>query len=83
MISMLSMPLPRNHWIYEARPDERDEVRGCRVDVPHPVLDASYRQHVEVAARYAVRGATFCGKEMDFDPDALVRNVIVALCGAR
>jgi len=36
---------------------------------------------VVAAIRYAVRGATMCGREQDFDPDALVQNAVYALCG--
>jgi hypothetical protein len=39
------------------------------------------RESVVAAVRYAVRGATMRGKEMDFDPDALVQNAVYALCG--
>lgn len=51
------------------------------VELPTPVLTHVDRDRVVAAIRYAVRGATMCGKETDFDPDALVQNAVYALCG--
>ena len=76
----VSLPLPADHWLYAPREgwdSERDEFAEC----PRPVLTNAQREAVRAAARYAVRGATMCGKEMDFDPDALVLNMMYALCG--
>lgn len=79
--SVASLSLPKDHWLYAPQCSEWDEVRNTSADTPHPVLCISMRDAVIAAARYAVRGATMCGKEMDFDPDALVKNVVYALCG--
>lgn len=38
---------------------------------------------IRVAGRYAVRSATMNGSEMDFDPDALVQNLVVGFLGYR
>lgn len=78
--AIASFPLPANHWLYaprEYRDGEEDPI-----ELPSPIL--SHQAHgdvVRAAIRYAVRGATMCGKEPDFDPDALVQNAIYALCG--
>ncbi|MBB5409308.1 hypothetical protein HDG34_003249 [Paraburkholderia sp. HC6.4b] len=79
--AIVSLPLPKDHWLYAPhtysanRPGhEPDELR-------EPVLGPQYRDAVVAAARYAVRAATMCGQEPDFDPDALVRNTVCALCG--
>lgn len=75
-----SLPLPKDHWLYVPRGEwdnERDEYEEC----PRPILTNAQRKAVIEAARYAIRGATMCGKEMDFDPDALVQNLCYALCG--
>lgn len=75
-----SFQLPRDHWLYVPRSawdSERDEYAEC----PRPILTNAQRGAVIAAARYAIRGATMCGREMDFDPDALVLNVAYALCG--
>ena len=76
---MMSFPLPYDHWMYR----DREYLPGADepVDLPKPILTHALREHVEAAVRYAVRGATNCGKELDFDPDALVLNAVYALCG--
>ena len=75
----MSFPLPKNHWIYKEREYEPGELEPT--DLPAPILTHAPRQQVVAAIRYAVRGATNCGKEKDFDPDALVQNAVYALCG--
>ena len=75
-----SFPLPVDHWLYAPRGEwdnERDEYAEC----PKPILTNEQRKEVIAAIRYAIRGATNCGKEMDFDPDALALNAAYALCG--
>ncbi len=75
-----SWPLPSDHWLYAPR-SEWDSTRDEYVECPHPILTHAQRESVTAAIRYAVRGATMCGKEADFDPDALVQNAVYALCG--
>jgi hypothetical protein len=36
---------------------------------------------IRAAGKYAVRCATMNGKEMDFDPDALLQNLVVGFLG--
>ena len=36
---------------------------------------------IRLAGKYAVRCATMNGKEMDFDPDALLQNLVVGFLG--
>lgn len=75
-----SFPLPKDHWLYAER-GAWDSNRDDFAETPHPILTNAHRQAVTAAGRYAVRGATMCGKEQDFDPDALVLNLCYALCG--
>ena len=77
-----SLPLPKDHWLYAPQCTEWDSVRGTGADTPLPILDNSQRESVKIAAKYALRGATMNGQEMDFDPDALVLNMAYALCGS-
>ncbi|WP_141755419.1 hypothetical protein [Burkholderia plantarii] len=77
-----SLPLPADHWLYAPRGEWNDE-RDTYAETPHPILTHAQRDQVVAAVRYAVRGATMCGKESDFDPDALVQNAVYALCGPR
>lgn len=81
--AVISFPLPANHWIYAPHPEGWDRERDTFIDTPHPILDDSYIPALTEALRYAIRGATLCGKVKDPDPDALVQNAIYALCGPR
>jgi hypothetical protein len=40
-----------------------------------------FAEQVRLAGKYAVRCATMNGKEMDFDPDALLQNLVVGFLG--
>lgn len=75
----MSFPLPKDHWIYKEREYEDGAIEPN--DLPAPILTHSFRRQVIAAIRYAVRSATNCGKEDNFDPDALVQNAVYALCG--
>jgi hypothetical protein len=78
--SVGSLPLPKDHWIYApATYSEPDQIEPD--DKPIPILTHAQRDAVVAAVRYAVRGATMRGQCEDFDPDALVSNAVVALCG--
>ena len=76
---VMSFPLPKDHWLYAEH--EYEEGAEEPKDLPKPILTHAVRNTVVAAIRYAVRGATNCGKESDFDPDALVQNAVYALCG--
>lgn len=71
-----SMPLPKYHWLYE---ECGEPPMPWRIGVGVQ-RDAKAKQIAE-AVRYAVRASTRSGKESDFDPDAMVQNVIVGLLG--
>lgn len=78
---VFSLPLPEDHWIYAQTPD------GFTPPPPMPLrmgTGAARQEMVEkirAAARYAVQAATMRGREMDFDPDALVQNMVIGLLG--
>jgi hypothetical protein len=77
----VSMSLPADHWLTAPRVDGWDSERDCMPDLPRPILTHELRAQVIAAVRYAVRAATRQGQDADFDPDALVQNAVVALCG--
>lgn len=77
----MSMPLPKDHWLYAPHCEAWDSARDCNADTPLPILSPDQRAAVLAAMRWAIRGATMNGKEMDFDPDALALNAAYALCG--
>jgi len=71
-----SFPLPKDHWIYQPAGEPPAPWRlgeGERRDIA--------AMQIEEACKYAVRGATMSGKEMDFDPDAMVQNMKVGMLG--
>jgi len=76
-----SLPLPEDHWLYAPRCDKWDDNRDCVADCPPPILTHELRSYVVAAARYAIRAATAQGTTTDFDPDSLVQNTVIALCG--
>ena len=76
--AMMSMPLPKDHWLY---------AKGFNVP-PMPFRRGTddperseWNLKIAAAARYAVRCATMNGADMDFDPDALVQNMVVGMVG--
>lgn len=84
----VSLPLPENHWIY-GKDDPVHPEHGFRLHPP-PMpyrrgTDDPRREewaaNIRKATKYAVRAATMDGKEMDFDPDALVQNMVVGMLG--
>ena len=77
----ISLPLPKDHWIFKSSCHEWDSIRDTTADTPYPILTHQLEKYIVTAARYAIRSATLNGKEMDFDPDALIQNFVYALCG--
>jgi len=79
-----SFPLPEDHWIYRADGFDEGEFEyppmELRIGTSNP-----NRKHMErmitKAGRYAVRAATENGNITDFDPDALVRNLVIGFLG--
>jgi len=71
------LPLPKDHWIYERA---EEPPAPFRMGVGDPLRRCLETRIVE-AAKYAVQGATMNGEVMDFDPDALIQNLVVGLFG--
>lgn len=76
-----SFPLPKDHWIFETTSD------GFTGPPPMPLRSWSGSSRDEMvtaiwaAAKYAIRASTRCGRENDFDPDAMAMNMVVGLLG--
>lgn len=84
----MSYPLPENHWIYGDSSVEKQGEGWSYEPPPMPMRmgadDPRRREMAEAltkAAKYAVRAATMKGKNEDFDPDALIQNLIVGMLG--
>jgi len=78
--AIMSMPLPANHWLM-ANPDTFNvPPMPFRMGWNHPDRPR-FEQALRDAGRYAVRCATMNGTEMDFDPDALIQNLVTGFLG--
>lgn len=51
------------------------------IDPPIRMSKEDFANKIANVARYAIRSATMNGKEMDFDPDAMVQNFQVGMLG--
>lgn len=79
---MMTFPLPADHWLYREREYATPESTET-VDLPPPFVPRTVenKELVRLAARWAIRASTNCGKENDFDPDAMVQNFVYATLG--
>ena len=81
-----AFPLPKAHWIYAEGPDEPPAPwrvgtePAVRLFLPELTRD-ELAADIRAAARYAIRASTMNGKDMDFDPDAMVQNMVVGFLG--
>jgi hypothetical protein len=73
-----SWPLPKDHWLYAEGHDE--PPMGLKMGEDDP-RRKELVELVRAATQYAVRASTMNGKERDFDPDAMVQNMVVGLLG--
>lgn len=77
-VSTMSFPLKRDHWIYQQ--GQYDPPAGMRTFTDDPMREGM-EEAIRAGAEWAIRGTTMSGKDMDFDPDAMVQNLIVGLLG--
>lgn len=75
--SVMSTPLPHTHWIYG---DTGVPPMPFRMGGDDPRRQ-EFADRIREAAKYAVKGATMNGRETDFDPDALLQNLIIGMLG--
>lgn len=78
--AVMSLPLPADHWLTRDPEGFNVPPMPLRCGTEHPHHEAMAAA-VTAAARYAVRCATMNGKHDDFDPDALVSNMVTGLLG--
>ena len=78
--SVAPMPLRMGagHFVLIRTYEER-EAKHSRLF--HYLSRSALEKMIAQAARFAIRGATMKGAENDFDPDALVQNMIVGMLG--
>lgn len=75
---VLSFDLPKDHWIYTEGFNVPPMGMRCGVADDRRIY---LENKIRAAAQYAVRCATMNGKEDDFDPDALVQQMVIGLLG--
>ena len=73
-----SLPLPEDHWIYEETGEPPMPFRMGTVDL---AARNELTTKIVAVGKYAIKGATMNGKEIDFDPDALLQNLVVGMLG--
>jgi hypothetical protein len=77
-----SFPLQPDHWLYQT---DKDGFTGpppmpFRMGTKNPRYQ-EFNEKVRAAAKYAIKASTRNGKDEDFDPDAMVQNMLVGLLG--
>lgn len=79
-------PLPKDHWLTKGgydRPPMPFRIgvsEGRAADHMGP-RRGELAEMVRAAGRYAIRASTLNGKSMDFDPDAMLQNLVVGMLG--
>jgi hypothetical protein len=73
----MSMPLPKDHWL--TKPGLEPPP------MPFRMREGPTRQEwvekISAAGKYAVRASTMNGTDNDFDPDAMLQNLVVGMIG--
>jgi hypothetical protein len=77
----MSFPLPVDHWIYTTDDYGYTGPPPMTFRMRAGVDRKEMENKIRIAAQYAVKASTQCGKDNDFDPDALVQNMIVGMLG--
>jgi hypothetical protein len=87
-----SFSLPKDHWLYKEGHDdppmpirmgkgERITITWSDGRVAPPRTRAEFAEMVRAVGRYAVRASTMNGKIDDWDPDAVLQNLVVGMLG--
>lgn len=72
-----SFPLPKTHWIYQETGEPPMPFRMGTANSNRQ----EWVEKIRDATKYAVKASTMNGEDMDFDPDAMVQNMIVGMLG--
>lgn len=78
----MSFPLPEDHWLYERTEDGYTPEPQPSMLVGGGSKSAYYLERIiRPAVQYALRCATRCGRDDDFDPDCVLQQVRIGLFG--
>lgn len=72
-----TFPLPSGHWLTA----DGENIPPMPLRMAEGPARNNMADIIRSAAQYAVRASTMNGAEEDFDPDAMVQNMIVGLIG--
>jgi hypothetical protein len=76
--ALVSFPLPANHWLTQPGYNEPPMPFRRGTDDPDRIV---WAEKIRTAARFAVRASTMNGADDDFDPDAVVQNMVMGMIG--
>lgn len=76
--AIMSMPLPKDHWLTKEGFDEPPAPFRMGTDNSER---EEWVQKIRIAAKYAIRASTSNGTIDDFDPDAMVKNFVIGMVG--
>lgn len=74
----MSMPLPQDHWL--TKEGFNEPPMPFRLGTKDKQRQ-EWTDKIREAAKYAIRASTMNGREIDFDPDAMVQNMVVGMLG--
>lgn len=79
----ISMPLPKDHWLTKPGFNEPPmPFRMGTLDAPVLNMDRHmWAEKIREAGKYAIRASTMNGKVDDYDPDAMLQNLVVGMLG--
>jgi hypothetical protein len=76
--AVMSLPLPADHWL--TQPGFSVPPMPFRRGANHPEREP-WANAIREAGKYAIRASTMNGQEIDFDPDAMLQNLVVGMLG--
>lgn len=87
--AVMSMPLPKDHWSIKdpdgynvpPMPLRMGAQETCLTFRGKSISRHELEQMIRDAGKYAIRASTMNGKEPDYDPDAVLCNLVVGLLG--
>ena len=76
----MSFPLPKGHWLTKDSAEYESPPMPFRMGTDNPERRV-WAERLRIAGMYALRGATDNGKITDYDPDAVLQNLVVGMLG--
>lgn len=79
----MSLPLPKGHWLTKRGFNKPPMLfRLGTEDAPRcNMTRVMWAKKIRTCGKYAIRASTGNGKIVDFDPDAMLQNLVVGMLG--